>query len=97
MPVQRLCINKNMPPIAGALRWSQELRERVSGGMEKLKMICHKWVVAKEGGRKMEGRDRRTEKEKEREREGRERESTEKRERKIRKREGKKGEKERLI
>ena len=35
------CINKNMPPVAGMLHWTQELRERIAGGMEKLRMINH--------------------------------------------------------
>ena len=34
-------VNKNMPPIAGLLRWSQELRERVDMSVEKLKTINH--------------------------------------------------------
>lgn len=34
-------INKNMPPVAGVLKWSQELRERVGGSMEKLRTINH--------------------------------------------------------
>ena len=35
------CINKNMPYVAGVLKWAQELKDRVSGGMEKLKSIDH--------------------------------------------------------
>ena len=34
-------INKNMPPVAGMLKWAQELRERVGSSMEKLRMINH--------------------------------------------------------
>ena len=34
-------VNKNMPRVAGLLKWSQELKGRVSGSMEKLKMINH--------------------------------------------------------
>ncbi len=34
-------INRNMPPVAGQLRWSQELRERVNQSVEKLKTINH--------------------------------------------------------
>ncbi len=34
-------INKNMPPMAGLLRWSQELKERVNQSVEKLKTINH--------------------------------------------------------
>ena len=34
-------INKNMPQVAGVLTWSQELRERVFGNMDKLKKINH--------------------------------------------------------
>ena len=35
-------INKNMPKVAGMLRWSQELRERTELTMEKLKTIQHR-------------------------------------------------------
>lgn len=34
-------INKNMPSVAGLLKWSQELRERVNGHMEKLRGVNH--------------------------------------------------------
>ena len=34
-------INKNMPRIAGLLKWTQELTERVGLSMEKLKAINH--------------------------------------------------------
>lgn len=34
-------INKNMPRVAGLLKWAQELKERIGGGMEKLKQINH--------------------------------------------------------
>ena len=34
-------INKNMPYVAGVLRWTQELRDRISQGMEKLQMLNH--------------------------------------------------------
>ena len=37
-------INKNMPQVAGVLTWAQELRERVSGNMDKLKQINHGWA-----------------------------------------------------
>ena len=30
-------LNKNMPPVAGLLRWAQELRERITSGFERLK------------------------------------------------------------
>lgn len=42
MSLQGPCINKNMPPVAGLLRWTQELRERIGGGMEKLRNISHR-------------------------------------------------------
>lgn len=32
-------INKNMPYVAGLLKWSQGLWERVAGGMERIKML----------------------------------------------------------
>ena len=34
-------INKNMPSVAGLLKWSQELRERVDSHMEKMKKVNH--------------------------------------------------------
>ena len=34
-------INKNMPYVAGVLKWAQELRDRVGGHMEKLRQINH--------------------------------------------------------
>ena len=34
-------INKNMPPVAGALKWTLELRERIGQNMEKLRAINH--------------------------------------------------------
>lgn len=34
-------INKNMPPVAGALKWAQEVRERIGQSMEKLRAINH--------------------------------------------------------
>ena len=34
-------INKNMPPVAGALKWAQELRERIDQSMEKMRAINH--------------------------------------------------------
>ena len=34
-------INKNMPYVAGVLKWTQELRDRISQGMEKLQMLNH--------------------------------------------------------
>ncbi len=38
-------INKNMPYVAGMLRWCQELRERVGTGVEKLRRINHGLVM----------------------------------------------------
>ena len=38
-------INKNMPYIAGLLKWSKELRDRVDNGMSKLKTINHGYDV----------------------------------------------------
>ena len=38
-------INKNMPRVAGVLRWSQELKERIQLPMEKLKTIEHGFVI----------------------------------------------------
>ena len=34
-------INKNMPRVAGLLKWSQELQERIGNTMEKLRHINH--------------------------------------------------------
>ena len=34
-------VNKNMPQVAGLLQWSQELRERVEGSMQKIQMFDH--------------------------------------------------------
>ena len=34
-------INKNMPYVAGVLKWTKELKERISVSMEKLRMINH--------------------------------------------------------
>eukprot|EP00731_Ephydatia_muelleri_P012058 Em0006g952a len=34
-------INKNMPSVAGLLKWSQELRERVDSHMEKMRKVNH--------------------------------------------------------
>ena len=34
-------INKNMPPVAGALKWAQELRERIGQSMQKLRALNH--------------------------------------------------------
>ena len=34
-------INKNMPPVAGALKWAQELKERVDLSMDKMRAINH--------------------------------------------------------
>lgn len=31
-------INKNMPPISGALKWSNELRDRITKPMQALKL-----------------------------------------------------------
>ena len=38
-------VNKNMPRVAGVLRWSQELKERIQLPMEKLKTIEHGFVM----------------------------------------------------
>ena len=35
-------LNKNMPRVAGSLKWSQQLKERVKGGMEKLRAVGKK-------------------------------------------------------
>ena len=32
-------LNKNMPPVAGMLKWCQELRDRVSSSIERLKIV----------------------------------------------------------
>ena len=32
-------LNKNMPRVAGILKWCQELRDRVNSGMDKMKNI----------------------------------------------------------
>ena len=34
-------LNKNMPQVAGILKWAKELRDRVDYGMEKLKNLNH--------------------------------------------------------
>lgn len=34
-------INKNMPHVAGLLKWTQELTERIGNSMEKMKLINH--------------------------------------------------------
>ena len=34
-------VHKNMPPVAGVLRWSQELRERIQLVIGKLRTINH--------------------------------------------------------
>lgn len=34
-------LNKNMPKVAGLLRWSQELRERVNLSVDKLRALNH--------------------------------------------------------
>ena len=38
-------LNKNMPKVAGSLKWSQQLRGRVAGGMERLKMLDKECVL----------------------------------------------------
>ena len=38
-------INKNMPPVAGLLKWAQELRERIGHNMEKLRAINHGYNI----------------------------------------------------
>ena len=37
-------INKNMPHVAGVLKWAQELRERIGQNMGKLRAINHGYV-----------------------------------------------------
>ncbi len=37
-------LGKNMPPVAGILRWCQQLRERVNSFMERLKMLSSESV-----------------------------------------------------
>lgn len=37
-------IHKNMPKVAGVLRWSQELRERTNLAVERLRDIDHGYV-----------------------------------------------------
>lgn len=37
-------ISKNMPRVAGIMKWTLELSERISGGMEKLKNVNHGYV-----------------------------------------------------
>jgi dynein heavy chain len=32
-------LNKNMPRVAGMLKWSQELRDRVNSSLDKLKSL----------------------------------------------------------
>lgn len=32
-------LNKNMPRVAGSLKWSHQLRERVANGMERLRTL----------------------------------------------------------
>jgi len=34
-------IHKNMPPVAGALKWAQELRDRIMGPMENFRHMEH--------------------------------------------------------
>ncbi len=34
-------VNKNMPRVAGLLKWTQELKERIGLAMEKLKLVNH--------------------------------------------------------
>lgn len=34
-------INKNMPRVAGLLKWAQELMDRMQGSMEKLRGLNH--------------------------------------------------------
>ena len=38
-------INKNMPPVAGVLKWALELRERIGQNMEKLTAINHGYTI----------------------------------------------------
>jgi dynein heavy chain len=38
-------INKNMPPVAGALKWSNELRERITKPMQALKLSLNHGLV----------------------------------------------------
>jgi len=37
-------LNKNMPRVAGILKWCQEMRDRVESFMEKLKHVSNGWV-----------------------------------------------------
>ena len=37
-------LNKNMPKVAGSLKWSQQLRERVANGMERLVSLDKEYV-----------------------------------------------------
>ena len=43
--VQGPCINKNMPPVAGLMRWSQEFRERIEGVMVKIRTLNHGYAL----------------------------------------------------
>ena len=38
-------LNKNMPKVAGMLKWSQELRERVHLSIDKFKALNHGYVT----------------------------------------------------
>lgn len=37
-------LNKNMPRVAGILQWAQQLRDRISGSIQKLRSLDHRWV-----------------------------------------------------
>ena len=39
-------IHKNMPPVAGALKWSQELRDRIAVPMADFRRLEHPYVSA---------------------------------------------------
>uniref|UniRef100_A0A8C6JKW0 Dynein axonemal heavy chain 17 n=1 Tax=Melopsittacus undulatus TaxID=13146 RepID=A0A8C6JKW0_MELUD len=47
-------VHKNMPPVAGALRWAQELRARIQGPFGHLRRIPHVYLDSTEGRRVME-------------------------------------------
>ena len=44
--VSRTVVEKNMPPVAGLLKWTQELRHRIQPPVQKLRKIPdRRWVV----------------------------------------------------
>jgi len=38
-------IHKNMPPVSGSLKWSQELRERITIPMNEFRRLEHPYVM----------------------------------------------------